>query len=276
MGSTTCYDILIKQAKNKKIKSNAEPGQEDPEFDEKVEKEKEKYQKQADTIYDVETAKIKAQMAAKKAALAASEPVKTSEYMMERFNSNDIDKYGEDGIKTTMQREMQKLSQGIDEMEAESDRKIEELKQKLDKEAKAKREKKLAEKEKKLKEKREKKKQKEEEKKNSLDKNKITKKSSPDLINEASKIGKETDQDIDMFTADQEALLEEYEKAIEKQAKENGESKGAKMVSEYNKAIEKAAKIQYELIQKNLAKAKITAKQVAQSAKLKLFAMIGV
>lgn len=269
MGSTTCYDILIKQAKNKKIKSNAEPGQEDPEFDEKVEKEKEKYQKQADTIYDVETAKIKTQMAAKKAALAASEPIKTSEYMMERFNSNDIDKYGEDGIKTTMQREMQKLSQGIDEMEAESDRKIEELKQKLDKEAKAKREKKLAEKEKKLKEKREKKKQKEEEKK-------ITKKSSPDLINEASKIGKETDQDIDMFAADQEALLEEYEKTIEKQAKENGESEGAKMVTNYNKAIEKAAKIQYELIQKNLAKAKITAKQVAQSAKLKLFAMIGV
>ena len=139
----------------------------------------------------------------------------------------------------------------------------------MDKEAKAKREKKLAEKEKKLKEKREKKKQKEEEKK-------TTKKSSPDLINEASKIGKETDQDIDMFAADQEALLEEYEKTIEKQAKENGESEGAKMVTNYNKAIEKAAKIQYELIQKNLAKAKITAKQVAQSAKLKLFAMIGV
>ena len=287
MSTTVCYDILVKEAKLTKIKSNAEPGQEDPEYDAKVASITKKFNSQAETIYNTNSAKIKAEYKAKKLAIGASKFVKETEYMMARYNSTDVSKYGEDGIKTTMQRELQKLSQGLDQFQEESEKRIEEQKQQQDEQNQQEAEKESVEEEtkstNKFKEFLNKSKEKFEKTSDSVNnkvdniKNKINSyKTSPDLVNEASSIGKATDQALDSLIATEEANLTNYATLIDNQARENGERKGIKMVSAYNKAIEKAAKAQHELIQKNLAKAKIKAKQVAQSAKLKIFAKIGI
>jgi len=272
MGSTKCYDILVKQAKNKKIKSNAEPGQEDPEYQSQVDSEIDKYKKEADKIYKAEKAIIEAKFKVNKAKVDVTAPVKQAQATKDRFNSTDAEKYGEDNIKTTVQRELSKLMEGDDEYQAKLEEERVKQKEKKDKKEQEKKQKEQEKKEKKSEKQREKK-QKEQEKKEKKRKEKGQ--PSEDLIQKASELGKSTDKDIDELSAQYDKSLKEYEELVYGQAIENGEKAGAKLVGEYNKKIKDTAQKTFNKNKDKLAKAQVKKEQAKQSAILKLGALLG-
>lgn len=271
MGTTICYDILINEAKMTKLKSKAEPGQEDKELQDKVEKYKERYQNQADQIYNVQEAKISAESTARKLSIDAMSVVKEAEYTLERFNSTDTEKYSEDEIKTSLSKELKKLMAG-DEYQEELRKKREEQKKKDDEKQKAKKANQITEKKKAAAEKL---KKKQEERKKRDEKRKKENNARIDLISAASEIGKSTDKAIDELKASVNKSLDEYEESVNFKAKENGEAKGAKMVEAYNKPIRQSARTIFDNNKKTIAKAQIKLDAAKQKAKLKLGALLG-
>ena len=272
MGSTKCYDILIKQAKKKKIKINAGPGEVDPEYQSQVDTEIKAYQTQADTIYKAEKTIIEAKFKANKAKVDVTAPIKQAQATKDRFNSTDAEKYGEENIKTSVQKELSKLMEGDDAYQTKLEEEREKIKKKKDAKAQAAL-KKLQEKKEKKSEELRKKKEKAREK---IEKKKREKGvPSQDLIQKASEIGKSTDKDIDEISAQYDKSLKEYEDLVYGQAIENGEKEGAKLVGEYNNKIRDTAQKTFNKNKDKLAKAQVMKEQAKQSAILKLGALLG-
>ena len=273
MGSTKCYDILIIQAKNKKLKSNTEPPEIDQELQSKVDEEKAKYESQADMIYDAECAIIDAKYEAKILAIDAKKELWKTQYTLERFNSTDEETYSETGIKTTFQKELEKLMNNDEEFQQKLEEKREEAKKKrqeeAEKKAKKQKEKEASEAKKKREEK---KKQRQEKKAKEKERQAILKN---DLIAAASEIGKGTDKDIDDYEEKQSEAYKSYEQVIEGYAKAYGEEMGANMVQKYNSIITDSAKAAFEKNKDTIAKAQVKVEQAKQTALLKIMGKVG-
>lgn len=269
MGSTKCYDILIVQAKNKKFKSKTEPPEIDQELQSKIEAEKEKYESQAEKLYNAECGIIDAKYKAKTLAVDAKKEIWKQQYKLERFNSTDEEKYTETGIKTTVQKELEKLMSNDEEYQKKLAEKREEAKQKREEQAEKKAKKQQEKEASESKKRREEKKKKRQEKKErqSAIKN--------DLIAAASEIGKGTDKDIDDYESKQLEAYNAYARDVEERAKAYGEEKGAQMVQEYNSKIIKTAKNTFEKNKDKLAKAQVKIEQGKQTAILKIAALLG-
>lgn len=106
---TVCYDTLMNQAKNTEFKGTVEPPEEDAELKGKKYAEIDKYYAQADAIYDAQVGLLKAKFKAEKLKIKASKPLLKAQFAQERFNSTDTEKYGENGIKTSFQKEFNLL-----------------------------------------------------------------------------------------------------------------------------------------------------------------------
>lgn len=272
MGSTKSYDTLIELAKNKKLKSNAEPGQEDSEFQQEVDTEIESYKAQADAIYDAERGVLKANFKANKALADANKPLKEAQAELDRFNSTDVEKYGEDNIKTTVQKELQKLMEGIEGYTEKLEQDLLKKKEQSDIQEQEIKQVEQNRKEQKSEQQRENKKQKQEAREAAKKANGIP---SQDIIQKASELGKSADKDIDELADQYNKSLKEYEDLVYGQAIQNGETKGAKLVGKYNKTIKDTAKNIFDKNKDKLAKAQIAVEQVKQTAILKLGALFG-
>ena len=86
MGSTKCYDILIVQAKNKKLKSKTEPPEIDQELQSKINAERKKYESQANNIYGLECSIIDAKYKAKTLAVDAKKEISGLPILLSRVN----------------------------------------------------------------------------------------------------------------------------------------------------------------------------------------------
>jgi hypothetical protein len=273
MGSTKCYDILIVQAKNKKLKSKTEPPEIDQELQSKVDAEKEKYESQADKIYGAECGIIDAKYKAKTLAVDAKKEIWKQQYKLERFNSTDEEKYTETGVKTTVQKELEKLMSTDEEYQKKLAEKREEAKQKREEQAEKKAKKQQEKEASESKKRREEKKKKRQEKKEKEKERQSTIKN--DLIAAASEIGKGTDKDIDDYESKQLEAYNAYARDVEERAKAYGEEKGAEMVQEYNTKIRKTAKNKFEKNKDKLAKAQVKIEQGKQTVLLKIAALLG-
>lgn len=264
MGYTICYDTLVKKAKKKKFKSNAEPGQEDIELNKAIEAEKKKYDDESEQIYEREANIIEKKYKSEKTKIDTMAPIKEAEYKMDRFNSTDAAKYGDDNIKTSFSKEMNKLLQN-DEYQKELENARGEQKLKEQNNEKTKKEKESESNVNNSKAKR----------KEKTEKIKESSSTNNDLVAYAGTIGKDVDKSLDELQSLYDSSLRTYEETVLGQAKENGEKTAEDMIKSYNDAIKKSAKDTFNTTMKNKVKAQITADVAIQKAKLKLSALLG-
>lgn len=190
-----------------------------------------------------------------------------AEFRLERFNSDNVEKYGEEFVKTTLSKELQKLATSAEAEQEKKEVKAEEEQEKKDADVVEKGD-------------AEAKKKKEKKKKNQNTKSEKNKKQRKKAMRGDAKtiaisVGKQLDADIDNY---QNVVSEEYtkfEEQIMNTCRQRGEQLGKNDVEKYNKVIRAAAKKTYEVKEKTIKQAEIKAKALVQKAKLKLGAMLG-
>ena len=265
--STICQDTVRKLAEKQNIVATTEPGVQDTERQEKIDKLKKEFNTVAKGICIAQKAIIKAKYKAKRAEISASLPIKKEQFKKERFESTDETMYEKSELRMTFSQIMDELMQGDDNW----DQKVKEEREKLNEEEEKKElaqneseaAKKLDESQKKFEEK-----QKEiEEKlnnKNVIDINEI-------IAQTAGSYDKEIDKEADECYKNLNAHLEK----INQKAKTYGDKKGAELVKKYNEKLRKQAKKQFEKNKDNLAKAQAVSNEAKQSAILKIGALLG-
>lgn len=271
MGSTKCYDALIALAKVKvkTLKSNTEPPEIDQNMVDEADAERDKYESIADGIYNASVAAIDAKYKAMEAAVKASKPILKAQYTQERFNSTDVDKYSEEGIKTTLQREFNRLM-STDEEYLE---KLQEEREKAEEnDATESENNQVQQGDKEASESKDRRKERKEKR---IAKNKAEKEIRYDVISAASEIGKGEDKCIDDYEEKRKESYNAFKLNIEEYCKDYGENKGAKLVQKFNTEIRKAAKKKFEANKDNLAKAQVLLEQGKQTAALKICGMLG-
>lgn len=262
--SHKCRDTLVAQAKSKLIKSNVDPGQYDSEYQTQVESELAKYKSQANKIFEAEKNILSAKFKADKQKIDITMPGKELEAKLIRFESTDAEKYGENNIKTTVQKELQKLMDGAEATQENLKESREEAQKSKDKKETndiVKNQNKQIE---------------ETEERNNADDEKGEQKApSQDLIDQASSIGNSIDKKLKNYKDMYNSMLKEYREVKYGQAIENGEKKGAQLVGEYNEKIRNTAKKIYESNKDKIVQAQIIVDKTKQTATLKLGALLG-
>lgn len=269
-GCKVCFNVLTAYAKTKKDKVKYEPGQE-AEAEKKIkeldEKHQDDFRKKAEVIYKGATAKVDILDKKKRVEVKLSKPKLKLKYRQERFNSEDAEKYGENNIKTNLDKELKWWEDNDEDRDAKKEEKDDKKREKKEEEKIAKREAKAA--------KKKKEKEKQAQKKSELSKKRISKTMKGATMQIAATIGKEYDKKVDDYQESVNAEFREFKKEIEDDCKQWGEEKGAKDVEKYNKNMRKAAKKIYEKKKKLMTKANVKKKSLLQKAKLKLGAMLG-
>ena len=232
-----------------------------------VEGELAKLKKQTDKMKEASIKKMEAEYDAKTKALVPSLPVRIQKYRLERFNSTDVEKYGEDRIKKTLNMF---IEEHMKETEGTNDQKSEKSEEQQLKDAIKENQNDIA-KEKQEYEKRVTK---------AGDLNKIAgdnlKREAPkDFLLRARTMAQQAEHDIEQQTQEKEKAYKHQEDKINEQAKAQGYPKGAKDVEKYNKLLDKAAKKIVYVKRNIIEKINIEKNKIIQSAKLKIMSLLG-
>lgn len=232
-----------------------------------VEGELAKIKSHVDSLKNVEMEKIKGKYEVKTAALPATLKIKIAKYRLDRFNSTDSEKYGEDNIKlnlnsliekhmkaaeiTNDQNEQKQDDQTIKKAESESQKRVAKGKKKFEQHTEA--------------------------ATNLNDTaNKNLKNEAPnDFLLRSRTLAQQAETDLNQF---ENELKDQYDKEAEKidsKAKEIGEPLGAKDVEKFNRILDKAAKKIVYIKRKIIMKLEILKNKLIQTAKLKIMALLG-
>lgn len=232
-----------------------------------VEGELEKIQNHVDTLKQAAMDAIKVKYDAKIAVLSSTIPVRAAKYRVDRFMSQDAEKYGEENIRMNLNTLITKHLQGATITNALNEAKadIAEEKKAIDESVKR-----VAE-----------------DVQNFTDhlnaasvlnalSNKLLKLEAPnDFLLRARTIAQQAETDLEQF---ENECKERYDKEKEKtdaKAKEIGEPLGARDVERFNKLIDKAAKKIVYVKRQTIVRLEITKNKTIQTTKLKIMALLG-
>ena len=260
------YDAIMTQAKaTATIMFTPTPSKSEHSID--VDAEIQKLDAQATAMQEAAMDLIETKYDALTKALPASIPVRIGKYRLERFQSDDKEQFGENGVKLSFNEILAKVNKDIDE-------EIKEMQEKAEKDLKEKAEK--HSKERIAKEKAKEAKRKAENKKRDIEaKIKLAKEHKDDLLLRAHSLAKMAEHNVDDFEKTKKEAYQEEESKVDGEAKLAGYAKGAEDVKKYNEAMVKTAKGIVDKIRKAEAKIEILKKKVTQTVKLKLGAKLG-
>lgn len=267
--SKICYSFITEylKTKNLKVKRNpADNGAGDADMQAKLQEYAEDFNSKCEQISKAKIAEIEAKYDAMLAALPAKKDLWIQQARLDRFNSDDVNKYKESGIKITMSQALNLANTLLEKIQEKNekiaDEKVENNLTKnindninISKQSAKSKQQEYAQKSKEQLEK--------------INKN------IKDIEEAARQIANKYDKNIDEFEADQ---LKKYiiaESTAREWAQSIGEPRGAEDVAKYNEALMKVAQKIVKDQQKAKTKAEIVKKSLIQKAKLKLGALLG-
>ena len=232
-----------------------------------VEGELAKLQSQVDKMKDVALKKVMVEYDIKTKALVPSIPIRIAKHRLDRFNSTDVKKYTEDGIRKNLNSLIAEHTKMIEDVAnvktdlLDTNALNDAISEGLNDIAQEKQnfERRVAE---------------------AADLNKIAqdqlKKEAPkDFLLRARTLAQQAEHDIEQQTQERKEAYEYEEKKIDNQAKAQGYGKGARDVEKFNRIIDKAARKIVNVKRQIIDKINIEKNKIIQAAKLKIMALLG-
>ena len=269
MKSKICYSFITEylKTKNLKVKRNpADNGAGDADMQAKLKEYSEDFKSKCEQISKTKIAEIEAKYNGMLAALSAKKDIWIQQARLDRFNSDDVNQYGEGGIKITMSQALNLANTPLEKTQEKNEKAADEkaendLNKNINDNIN-------------ISKQSAKSKQQEYDQKSKEQLEKINK-NIKDIEEAARQIANKYDKNIDEFEADQLKKYMNAESAARKGAQSIGEPRGAEDVIKYNEALLKAAQKIVKDQQKAKTKAEIVKKSLVQKAKLKLGALLG-
>lgn len=232
-----------------------------------VEGELAKIQSHADSLKEAAMDALKVKYDAKIALLYTTIPVRAAKYRVDRFMSQDAEKYGEENIRMNLNTLITKHLQGATVTNA-----LNEAKADVDEEKKA-----IDESVKRV----------SEDVQNFTEhlnaasvlnalSNKLLKKEAPnDFLLRSRTIAQQAETDLEQFENEYKERYDKEKEKTDAKAKEIGEPKGARDVERFNKILDKAAKKIAYIKRQIITRLEIIKNKIIQTVKLKVMALLG-